>query len=314
MKRAALVLCVLSGCTQSRTLSWDFVFGDASLGTRAVVVRGSVLEGGCGSDSSVFSASVARGEVPPAPGVLSPGRYGFEGVALDADCVEVARGCVDAMLPFADGETVTVTLRGTTAVPACLPASCAAGFCGRDAGTPMDAPLDTPLPDVPGLDAPDAPRDAPRDVPSDLGRDTPPSDTPLRALPIGDRVQIDFGPVPATGWATHGALEGTTGPLTSVGSVDTDVLVTSVGFLGEQTGGSFVNTLGLPPEVSSDTLWVGSFEGHDFAITLEAVVTLSGLVPGTYSLELFASRDGDDGGPGRLTRYRIDAVEMDLDA
>lgn len=302
MRWAALCALLAAGCTQSRTLAWELVFDDPSLSARAAVVRGTVLEGGCGSDSAIFSAAVARGETPSMPAALAPGRYGFLGVALDASCTEVARGCVDVILPLGEGETLAVTMRATTPVPACLPTSCVAGFCGRDAGVPLDAPGDA---------ASDAPRDVPRDVPGDLGE---PVDAPVRPLPIGDRIQVDFGPVAAIGWATHATLEGETGPLTTVGGVDTDVVVASVGFTGEQTGGSFVNELGLPPEVSSDTLWVGTFDGHDLALTLEAVVTLRGVPDGTYAIELFASRDGDDGGPGRLTRYRIGAAEMDLDA
>lgn len=317
------IVSAVTGCAPgSRTLQWEFTFDDEVLADRTAVVEGRILSGGCGSSTVVYAGEAGRGDVPAMPSGLPAGRYGFEGRARDASCTEVARGCVDVLLPFADGELVSVTLFEVGEVPACSAAQCRGGRCGSDLDGGFDAPsLDAPSLDAPSLDAGDAALDASfdggaLDAPrSDAGVDAGAPDVGmLRALPTGDRVAIDFGPVVAVGWVTHAATMGTTGPLTSVGGAPTDVSVTTRGFTGEQTGGSAINTLGLPGEVSSDTLWVGTFDGHDAALLLEAEVVLEGVADGLYALEIFASRDGDDGGPGRLTRYRVGTVQTDLDA
>ena len=134
-----------------------------------------------------------------------------------------------------------------------------------------------------------------------------------RALPLGDALPIDFGPNAVGGWATVDEIRETVGPLTSAGGMLTDARVSVSGFVGTQTGGSAVNDLGLPADVSADSLWVGSFDGHDAALALGAEITIAGLVPGSYRLELFASRDGDDSGNGRLTRYTVTTRSLDLE-
>lgn len=136
-----------------------------------------------------------------------------------------------------------------------------------------------------------------------------------RELPVGDRLQIDFGPVDADtdGWTTHAAVLGATGPLTSAGGELTGAAVATRGFTGTQTGGRSDNALGMPGAVSSDTLWVGSFDGHAAAAMLSGEVTIAGLTPGQYTLTFFASRDGDDGGAGRLTRFTMGKESRDLD-
>jgi hypothetical protein len=134
-----------------------------------------------------------------------------------------------------------------------------------------------------------------------------------RALPVGDVLPIDFGPNAVAGWATVDEIRETVGPLTSADGMLTDARVSVSGFVGTQTGGSATNDLGLPADVSADSLWVGSFDGHDAALALGAEITIAGLVPGRYRLELFASRDGDDAGNGRLTRYAIAERTLDLE-
>jgi hypothetical protein len=134
-----------------------------------------------------------------------------------------------------------------------------------------------------------------------------------RALPVGDVLPIDFGPTPVAGWASVDEIRGSVGPLTSAGGVATDARVSVRGFTGTQTGGSAINELGLPAGVSADSLWVGSFDGHEDALALRAEIEVSGLAAGLYQVELFASRDGDDAGNGRLTRYAIDARTHDLE-
>lgn len=85
------------------------------------------------------------------------------------------------------------------------------------------------------------------------------------------------------------------------------------GFTGTQTGGSAANSLGLPADVSADSLWVGPFDGHEAARGMTAQIEFTGFTPGQYALEFFASRDGDDGGNGRLTRYTVGARALDLE-
>jgi len=132
-------------------------------------------------------------------------------------------------------------------------------------------------------------------------------------LPVGDEVRVDFGPTAADGWADLGSINGSVGPLVSVGGAATGIVARTSGFTGTQTGGSAANDLGYPGGVSSDSLWVGSFDGHAAALALEGTVTLSGLSAGTYVITVFASRDGDDGGNGRVTRYAIGSESIELD-
>lgn len=134
-----------------------------------------------------------------------------------------------------------------------------------------------------------------------------------RALPVGETIAVDLGPTAATGWVAVTTVRAdlTTLP-SSVGTV-TDTRLRARGFTGTQTGGSATNSLGLPGAVSSDSLWVGSFDGHAAALALGAQIRLERLAPGRYDVELFASRDGDDGGNGRLTRYRLGEGVRDLE-
>lgn len=141
----------------------------------------------------------------------------------------------------------------------------------------------------------------------------PPALACVPELPVGDEVRVDFGPTMADGWTALGAINGSVGPLVSVGGAPTGIVASTSGFTGTQTGGSASNTLGYPGDVSSDSLWVGSFDGHAAALALEGTVTLSGLSPGTYELTVFASRDGDDGGNGRVTRYSLGSETIELD-
>lgn len=135
----------------------------------------------------------------------------------------------------------------------------------------------------------------------------------IRPMPVGDEARVDLGPLMVAGWPWLPATDSTIGPLTSLGGVTGSALVTAWGFSGVQEGGRGDNALGLPPEVSRDTLWVGTFDGHAAALGLEARVVLRGLGPGSYRIALFASRTGDDGGRGRLTRYRVGGEEIDLE-
>ncbi len=140
----------------------------------------------------------------------------------------------------------------------------------------------------------------------------PPALECVPELPVGDEVRVDFGPTTVEGWASLGSINGSVGPVVSTSGAATGIVVSTSGFTGTQTGGSASNTLGYPGEVSSDSLWVGSFDGHAAALGLEGSVTISGLAPGVYELTVFASRDGDDGGNGRVTRYALESESAEL--
>ena len=132
-------------------------------------------------------------------------------------------------------------------------------------------------------------------------------------LAAGDAVTVDVGPLVASGWTALTADALTAPDIQSEGGAATRTHVTSWGFSGVQEGGHADNVLGWPGDVSRDTLWVGSFDGHAAALDLEARLVVRGLPAGAYRLELFASRAGDDSGRGRLTRYRVDGRFVDLE-
>ncbi len=303
--RTCVALCLFAvgngaiGCSNGRSLRWEIAFDDG-LADRAAIVIGRIRAGGCDGDV-LFEDDVAPGEAASMPTSLEPGTYAFEGVARDASCMEYARGCVEVELP-ADEQSVTVTLSASGGSSACDASACDEGRCrADDAGTPIDGG---------GVDAGrDAGSDAGRDAGSDAGSDAPAP----RVLANGDSVRIDFGTATSSGWTNHTDIASSTSPMVSEGGATVDVRVTTSGFNGVQLGGSMTNTLGYPGTASSDTFWVGSFDGHDAALTLTGVVELSGLAPGNYMVEVFASRDGDDTGIGRLTRYRLDTRTQDLE-
>ncbi|MEM9070039.1 MAG: hypothetical protein AAGE52_16145 [Myxococcota bacterium] len=132
-------------------------------------------------------------------------------------------------------------------------------------------------------------------------------------LPEGAILRSDLGPDTVDGWPAITSVNGSVGPVSTVMGERTRVTFRASGFLGGQTGGNPANDLGWPGDVSADTLWLGSFDGHADALGRTASTTLANVPPGEYTLELFASRDGDDVGRGRLTRYTIDGTTIDLE-
>lgn len=139
----------------------------------------------------------------------------------------------------------------------------------------------------------------------------------FRPQPIDDgaEVRVDIGPLWGAGEGWHALTEtrGTIFDLSTATGAPSTARVTAWGFSGVQEGGRSDNALGLPADVSRDTLWVGTFDGHAAALGMEARVVVRGLPAGRYDLELFASRTGDDEGRGRLTRYRIADASVDLE-
>jgi hypothetical protein len=137
---------------------------------------------------------------------------------------------------------------------------------------------------------------------------------PRPALPVGlvpgQRVRLDLGDTPSTapGWRSLGTPAG--GVLLDLRTSDdaastVDVHVT-VDFGGVNGVGLAANTLGYPAEASRDSFFAGSFTDHADGLLHPGQLTVRGLDPaGRYTLVLFASRAGDDGGLGRLTRYEV---------
>lgn len=139
---SCLVALVVSACSPgSRDLRWEIAFADATLATRAEVVVGRILAGGCASGTVVYEDEAGRDETPSMPSSLEAGRYGFEGLARDGECVEFARGCVEIDLPADEDDLVLVRLSASIESRACSASQCASGRCGgADAG--LDAGAD----------------------------------------------------------------------------------------------------------------------------------------------------------------------------
>ncbi len=129
----------------------------------------------------------------------------------------------------------------------------------------------------------------------------------------GAEVRVDLGTRFIDGWPALTATRGTVGPLATVAGAETSVRITAWAFDGTQEGGRVDNAFGFDADVSRDTLYVGTFDGHAAALSREARVVVRGLPPGTYRVEIFGSRDGTDSGRGRLTRYTIEGDFRDLD-
>ena len=162
-----------------------------------------------------------------------------------------------------------------------------------------------------GVD-PDVARQLQETADATTGSTRPPPALGDPVFPVGQVVRIDVGPT-AADWPTLLSASDATGALTTDDGEPTTAAATSATFDGVQTGGLGANDFGWPADVSADSLWVGSFDGHDAALGRSATVRFRGLPAGTYELTLFASRTGDDGGNGRLTRYRVGDQERDLD-
>ena len=145
---------------------------------------------------------------------------------------------------------------------------------------------------------------------------TPPP-FPEASFEIGQSVQIDFGALPtnAGGWNVvsdcfGGAVYGLVDAMGEGTSVDVRI---SDAFNGSNELGLTANTLGYPSEVSQDACWVGSFDGHGPGLSELGVVELNDVPDGSYELVLFASRSGNDGGLGRLTRFTVGGSSQELE-
>ncbi|MCB1582496.1 MAG: hypothetical protein KDI92_05475, partial [Xanthomonadales bacterium] len=137
-------------------------------------------------------------------------------------------------------------------------------------------------------------------------------------LAVNRMVSVDVGAASgstATPWNNLTNANGSTGQLMDDQGNFTTVQITMTdSFNGTNQNGIGANVFGIPETVTTDSFWVGSFDGHAEALLESAVVSISGLdSTGVYRMELFASRSGDDGGIGRLTRYGVDGWTQDLE-
>ncbi len=132
----------------------------------------------------------------------------------------------------------------------------------------------------------------------------------------GQVVEVDFGILDTDGFGSvTNCLTGGTSAIVDTNGQTTSVAVrVTRGFEGSNESGLAGNTLGWPDTVSRDVCFLGSFDGHDAALLERATVEVSNLEPGPYTLTLFASREGDDNGAGRLTRYTVGSSSRDLEA
>ncbi len=143
----------------------------------------------------------------------------------------------------------------------------------------------------------------------------PPADR-LPPLAPGGSLRVDLGEVltGAPGWNDLASASGELRGAVSSGGAETRCAVAVTDpFEGANALGLEDNELGLPASASVDVLWTGSFDGHEAALARPAEVTIRGLEPGRYDLELFASRAGDDEGRGRLTRFSVAGRWQDLE-
>jgi hypothetical protein len=170
----AIVLAVAACGESPRELSWEVRFDAPATSARAVRVETRILSGGCDAATEVYVANVAPASpTGPVPGLLSPGRYGFEAVAWDAECIPFARACQEHVLPEVEAFAVTLQLMETETDPACAVERCEVGTCREGPG---DA----------GTDAPDAAPDADTDPPLGpllLGQGVPTASTVALDLP-----------------------------------------------------------------------------------------------------------------------------------
>ncbi len=144
----------------------------------------------------------------------------------------------------------------------------------------------------------------------------PPS-FPVPPLAVGQSIRVDFGTTLTADPSWNDISDCSTGSATdmldSMGTATgVDLRITDA-FTGNNASGDPNNALGYPATVSQDVCWVGSFDGHAAALLEHAQIVIDDVDTGTYELVLFASRTGDDGGLGRLTRYALGNQTQDLE-
>ena len=163
-------------------------------------------------------------------------------------------------------------------------------------------------------------------IPSD-DPDTPNLSIPLagaasnadNGFTTGAVIEIDLGSTTRMTPSINNLTNFTNLPLalnTSGGSPTSVTINITAPFVGTNTNGIEANTIGLDADTTFDNLFGGDSAGHAQALAQVSRLVISNLDPNAqYGLTLFASRTGNDGGLGRLTRYTINGVNYaDLDA
>ena len=116
------------------------------------------------------------------------------------------------------------------------------------------------------------------------------------------------------GW--NNLTSATSGTLVNLTATDGGTTSVDV-YVSDAFGG--VNTSGIegplyPASATTDSLYCGSFDDHADGLLHPGALLLWNLDPaGSYTLRLTASRSGDDGGLGRLTRYTVAGRHADLE-
>lgn len=132
------------------------------------------------------------------------------------------------------------------------------------------------------------------------------------ALSAGSTFLIDIGPLKIDGWVSLKNGETATDIPTETGQ-PSSIDVSVSGFKGEQTGGATTTNFGWPENVSRDSLWIGSNASREEGLKSEGNVVFRNVPAGNYKLEIFGSRDGDDEGMGRVTRFTVADKFVDLE-
>ena len=239
-----LIITALSvGCGESpRDLEWEVRFGASVDDARAVRVQSRILSGGCDGSTELYITDIYRGTATgPAPGILPPGRYGFDATAWDDGCVPYAHDCREYTLPVADGEGVALVLEDQSAGAACAAEFCVMGECQ---GSAVDGGLDA------ADSTPDAPADAMPPAPLVVAMGTPVA-SPQAVDPTTDAVLL------ASGTATFAQVGGGDGWVSSQLLVD-----------GLRHGASFTSRDGSDGEsLHAASTAVGAVGGDPFALS-----------------------------------------------
>jgi hypothetical protein len=169
---SALALLALS-CTTEPRMSWSLSFANSGTATRTDHVEVQILKGGCDGGTSVYRAEVGRGGSAPVPPNLSRGKYALWGRAVTADCLAVAKGCLEVTLPAQAGTSFQVVLNDVPEEAVCE-GSCIETCGGGDGDGDADGKPDASSGDGDG-DAP-GDGDSPGDGHGDGDGDVSPPD------------------------------------------------------------------------------------------------------------------------------------------
>lgn len=129
------MLLVLGACSDDRALVWEYSLPE---GVEVAGLEGRIREGGC-DGRPLYEVRFRPGEpISTSPPGLPPGEFGFEVLARDSSCTQVATGCEEAGLPSEEG-LIRIEL---SANPGAGCAMCDRGLCAAPADAGVDAEAD----------------------------------------------------------------------------------------------------------------------------------------------------------------------------